>query len=326
MPVNYWVVRANGGRYSEDFRNNGFVGIGWAEMGDLTRISDVDQLRHLVETEYQGSPQSVGQATGMMWNFAKEFVDGDIVLAPDPSLGTVLIGRIIGPYEYKPSWDDACRYLHRRAVKWLAEAERADVREPLKSSLGSMLTVFNVSKHAELVDELISVPPLSPSRPDIIWGPKLRDEILTRLRSMEPYKFEDFVAYVLGVMGFEADTTSRTRDGGVDIKGILHVGGAIEVEFVEIPLKVQVKRTGSVGRNVITLLRGNLDLGEIGAVFTTGRFRESARKEAEEATRQNIFLVDGENLVDMVLGILEKYDDKHIKDLLGIQRLFVART
>jgi len=241
MPANYWVVRANGGRYSEDFRNNGFVGIGWAEMGDLTRISDMDQLRHLVETEYRGSPQSVGQATGMMWNFTKGFAIGDIVLAPDPSLGTVLIGRIIGPYEYKPSWDDACRYLHRRAVKWLAEVERANVREPLRSSLGSMLTVFNVSKHAELVEELITETPPPPPGP-YVWGRKLRGEILSRLRRMQPYEFEDFVAYVLGVMGFEADTTSRTRDGGVDIKGILHVGGAIEVEFVEIPLKVQVKK------------------------------------------------------------------------------------
>jgi len=324
MPANYWVVRADGGRYSEDFRNKGFVGIGWAEMGDLTRVSDMDQLRHLVEMEYRGSPQSIGQAAGMMWNFAKEFAIDDIVLAPDPSRGTVLIGRIIGAYEYKPSWDDTCRYLHRRAVEWLAEPERANIREPVRSSLGSMLTVFNVSRHAELIEELITDTP--PPPPGYVLPPKLRGEILSRLRRMEPYEFEDFVAHVLRVMGFEADTTSRTKDGGVDITGILHVGSTIEVEFVQIPLKVQVKRTGSVGRNVITLLRGNLDLGEIGAVFTTGKFPESTRKEAEEATRQNIFLVDGEKLVDIVLGILEKYDDKHIKDLLGIQRLFVART
>lgn len=47
-----WCVRANSGRYTEDFIRGGYIGIGWENLPDLGNIKSRGELYDLVRTAY----------------------------------------------------------------------------------------------------------------------------------------------------------------------------------------------------------------------------------------------------------------------------------
>ena len=65
-----------------------------------------------------------------------------------------------------------------------------------------------------------------------------RDKLLKHIKAMKPYDFENLVSQLLLAIGFEeVEVTSRSNDGGIDVRGTLVVGDVIRTR-----LAVQVKR------------------------------------------------------------------------------------
>lgn len=98
-------------------------------------------------------------------------------------------------------------------------------------------------------------------------------------------------------IGFEdVQVTSRSRDGGIDVRGLLTVGGAARVRTA-----IQVKRwRRNVSGRVVRELRGSLGPQEQGLIITTSSFTKDARSEAERTERAPVALVDGPAFVDLL--------------------------
>jgi len=144
----------------------------------------------------------------------------------------------------------------------------------------------------------------------------VKEYILKKLTDMSPRKFEYFISHLLQIMGFEVEQTGSTRDGGVDIKGMLFT------DITSIRLKVQVKRwKDNVGSEVVRNLRGALDqtLGEGGVIITTSDFTKDAYEEAERRGARKIDLINGERLVELILKYYDKLDDEY-KKKFGLRR------
>jgi len=144
----------------------------------------------------------------------------------------------------------------------------------------------------------------------------VKEHILGKLREMEPSEFQNFIAHLLEIIGFEVKEKRMTRDGGVDIEGKLIT------DIVPIRLKVQVKRwKDKVGADVVRNLRGALDMttGEGGVIITTSDFTRDALEEAKRSGTREISLVNGERLVKLILKYFDKIDEKY-KTFLGIRR------
>lgn len=122
-----------------------------------------------------------------------------------------------------------------------------------------------------------------------------------RLIDMNPYAFEHLISKLLEAIGFQAETTPTSRDGGIDVNGELVIDGVIRVKMV-----VQVKRY-KIGNNVqapvVQQLRGNLNtvLLERGLLVTTSDFTKGAYQDAAAYGKPNIDLMNGEKLVDLLL-------------------------
>ena len=142
------------------------------------------------------------------------------------------------------------------------------------------------------------------------WEPKglLRDiqernkDVKEKLRKsimkISPERFEELIGKLLAEIGFESiEVTNKSADGGIDVKGKLVVGGVIGTKMA-----VQVKRwKHNVQTPVVTQLRGSLGPHEQGLIITTSDFSKGAIKEASDPYKAPIALMNGKELVDLMV-------------------------
>lgn len=126
----------------------------------------------------------------------------------------------------------------------------------------------------------------------------VRERLRAELFEMEPQAFEGLVGRLLTELGFvDVEVTNYSRDGGVDVRGTLAVGGVTNVKTA-----IQVKRwTKNVTGKTVRELRGGLSPHERGLIITTAGFTRDAQAEAQAAERAPIALVDGGKLVSLLI-------------------------
>lgn len=141
----------------------------------------------------------------------------------------------------------------------------------------------------------------------------LNEDTRTKLRAllhdMPPDRFEALIGELLIQMGFDESTvqvTQRSNDGGIDVVGVFRAAGLTEMNVA-----VQVKRwKGNVGAPVVTQLRGSLQVHQQGVVITTSDFSQAARREAAAANKTRIGLINGGELIALLIkhqvGVVEK--------------------
>jgi restriction system protein len=127
---------------------------------------------------------------------------------------------------------------------------------------------------------------------------KVRKELLKAVKEMPAGDFEDLIGRLLAAIGFEeVEVTSRTKDRGIDVRGTLLVGDVIRTR-----LAVQVKRwKHNVQSPVIQQVRGSLGAHEQGLIITTSDFSKGAKEEAERPNTTPVGLMNGEQLIDLLV-------------------------
>lgn len=115
------------------------------------------------------------------------------------------------------------------------------------------------------------------------------------LQSMDPFGFERLAQRILRECGFsQVEVTKKSGDGGIDGTGKLKINGIFSFNVA-----FQCKRYKElIGASVIRDFRGSLTTDiEKGVLITTGRFSKAARDEASNPGKQQIDLIDGEELI-----------------------------
>lgn len=138
---------------------------------------------------------------------------------------------------------------------------------------------------------------------------RTREQLHDLLLTMPAKLFESLIMGLLLKMGFDESTlhvTPYSGDGGIDVVGVYKAAGLTEVSAA-----VQAKRwKGNVGAPTVTQLRGSLQVHQQGIIITTGGFSSGARKEAVAIGKTRIALIDGPQLVEMLIknrvGAVEK--------------------
>jgi hypothetical protein len=121
--VRVWVIRGgDDNRLVDEFIDNDSIGVGYYRVRDGTRISE-DELTAILRNE---NLAAAGQRLSRFRWFVWQMSPGDVVVMPDTPRGEVVIGEIVGDYEYRADLP-ADRYRHRRAVKWLGRHPHSDL-------------------------------------------------------------------------------------------------------------------------------------------------------------------------------------------------------
>lgn len=125
---------------------------------------------------------------------------------------------------------------------------------------------------------------------------QVKDELLEKLKSLDPFYFEKVILILLKKMGYgDFIETSKTGDGGID--GIIN-----EDKLGLDKIYIQAKRYGENKvrekdiRNFIGAMSGDTQKG---VFVTTSTFDSGAVKKAHDA-HHTIILIDGLKLVDLM--------------------------
>lgn len=305
--------------------NKNQVALGWEAMGDLSLLPpNRDAFKEGLQKAFPGrKPGYYPMATGQLFRFVHEMKEGDLIIYPSKRDKHVHIGEIVGSYQHAKRATES--YPHRRAVKWLKKMPRTRFSQGALYEIGSAMSFFQVKNYADeflaaLAGHEVAPPPgddetVSYVAEDIEQN--TRDFILKTLsRDLKGHGLSEFVAHLLGTMGYRTRVAPPGPDGGVDI-----VAHQDELGFVPPIIKVQVKSTeGSVGDPIVSQLIGKLDPSEFGMVVTLGTFTSQAVNTARN--KSNLRLIDGDELVSLVLSHYDQFDSKY-KGMLPLKRVYV---
>ena len=127
-------------------------------------------------------------------------------------------------------------------------------------------------------------------------GKALREKLM----SMSAEDFEGLISILLAEMGFkDIEVTKRSHDGGIDVRGTLIVADSIHIRMAIQAKKWNLKN--NVQAPVVQQVRGSLGAHEQGLIITTSDFSSGAVKEATQANKTPIALINGKQLVLLLM-------------------------
>jgi len=324
--VTVWGIHAGKtGDAHNLFLQHNCVALGWPKLGDLSKIKvDRETLKAQVAQHYpERKAGAVPVDAGQLFRFTQEMKAGDLVVYPSKHDRQIHIGKIEGPYRYQPNLSDS--YPNTRPLTWLKTVPRTNFTQGALYEIGSAMSFFQVKNYGEefraalegkaVVTPVTSDETVAAVSEDI--EETTRDFILKRLsQELKGHPLAEFVAHLLGRMGYRTRVSPEGPDGGVDI--IAHKD---ELGFEPPIIKVQVKSgDGSVGDPVVSALYGKVSSGEHGLLVTLATFTPKAVEFAK--SKSNLRLIDGNALIDLILEHYEQFDSRY-KGLLPLKRVYV---
>ena len=168
MKKKVWLVRPlpHFGDHLETFLKENIVAVGYPLGIDLTN-TDYEELRTLLQEK--GWEEGLSNVNILV----NEMSVGDIVIVPSSNKKDIYIGEIASDYIYVSALDkdipEVSGYPHQRNVSWYFEKKpylRNDLPEALKGSLRYPRAVADVTKHYEIVEQILQGGP-SQQIPDI---------------------------------------------------------------------------------------------------------------------------------------------------------------
>jgi hypothetical protein len=131
---------------------------------------------------------------------------------------------------------------------------------------------------------------------------EVRERLREVLEELHPKTFEELIGHLLAALGFEdVEVTRYAGDKGVDLRATLVLGGVTDVRTA-----IQVKRltSSNVGAPTVRELRGGLGPHERGLIITLSKFSRGAHEEASQPDRSPISLIDGDELIELLVDNL----------------------
>ena len=113
--IRYWIYTpGEQARFWNDFYNEGIMGIGWDEVGDLSDYNSKGDIKTAIQ-ELSQDDKSHKNDTHALWEFANKISIGDVVIVKKGY--SLVLGRGIVESEYIFD-DERVEYKHIRKVNW----------------------------------------------------------------------------------------------------------------------------------------------------------------------------------------------------------------
>jgi len=306
-----WLVRAGAhSEYETLALEQGLSIIAWSELPDLSQVTTQQQLREVVERAYPDAPHGrVSNYVGQLWSFRERMQTGDLVVLPLRTRAAIAIGRLSGPYQFRPDLPGSA--THVRETEWLrSDVPRNAFRQDMLYAFGGFTTVYQITRS----DAEGRINAVLEGRPDPGGGTDAPEEGL----DLEAYARDQVMAYIGGrfrrhdlarlvnavvqANGYRTQLSAPGPDGGVDI-----VAGGGPMGLNAPRLCVQVKSSDNPADvNVVRELQGVMQKygADRGLLMSWGGFTKNATVEA----RPLFFRMRLWDAGDLVNALLQDYE------------------
>ncbi len=173
MPENrrYWLVRADGGKFFDDFYENAYIGIRYNNITQSkiqscfdSDIFDKEALKEHIKKSYPDETRP-GLVAGYIYTMCFIMKKGDVVVVPSENAEYLIIGEIesdktlflekgssssIQDNDIVPS-----NYCIRKQIKWLKKISKADMDMRFYKALFSHNTISNISDYDFIIDKFL---------------------------------------------------------------------------------------------------------------------------------------------------------------------------
>ena len=145
--THYWLYApGEGAEMWDEFFDQGVMGIGWSELGDLAAYPTKHAMQERLIEERGGTTQK--NSAHAVWQFAHDLKPGDIVFAKRGRTRILGRGIVEGEYEYDPKLGE---YPNIRRVKW------TDKGEWTTDDTFAMKTLTDVTDYPDFVENVESL-------------------------------------------------------------------------------------------------------------------------------------------------------------------------
>lgn len=195
--TNYWLIRANGGKFYADFLDNGFIALGHNKVlvdelnhpGDLRMSTGSPDIRRIYTKYYLNeSKQGISLRSNQINNFFNVMKIGDVVIVPSKKSQQFAIGIILsGPFDAdtkKLNIDH--QKLHpyvtsddrkRRKVYWMKEISKSELPKGLLWVLSAHEALFHIKEDIDDIDKLISPLYIKDGKVNLVIGTQIKNDI-----------------------------------------------------------------------------------------------------------------------------------------------------
>lgn len=152
----FWLYKAgeNGDKW-EDMYAKGLMGLGWKNLGDLSKYSNREEIQARLNILYPRDTTNRVNDRKSNWEFCNEMEVGDIVIVGRGKTKFLGYGEVESDYFYDPSLDES--FVSFRKVNWIKKGEW-DWREKQNDDGGwVMKALTNITQHGSSLDSLLNL-------------------------------------------------------------------------------------------------------------------------------------------------------------------------
>ena len=145
--THYWIYSpgTNASKW-DDFSNEGVMGIGWEELGDLSAFNSRKEMQDKMK-DIWGSDKSYKMDSLATWQFANDIKVGDVIYAKKGMYKVVGRGVVTSDYFYNEDVPEG-EYRHYRKVDW------KDIGEWPHPGQAVMKTLTDITSYTDYVQKL----------------------------------------------------------------------------------------------------------------------------------------------------------------------------
>lgn len=147
--VHYWLYApGEGASMWDDFYENGIMGLGWYELGDLNTYTTKEEMKEKMKEIY-GGESSYKNSVHAVWQFVHDLKPGDIVFAKKGR--SEILGRGVVESDYEYDEDHEGEYPNIRRVKWIQKGNWQS------EGMLVMKTLTDVTDYPDFVGKILAL-------------------------------------------------------------------------------------------------------------------------------------------------------------------------
>lgn len=280
----YWLIRTERGKYYRDFREKGYVALGWdyfSNLNDLKSASLALQVKEKLTGIFKKiypTEKRPGLSINQMIKFATDISIDDIVIIPSINSNEISIGVVTStPYIEPPRVNDSscldiakpeyeeCPFIKRIQIKWLKRIKKANVDLRLAKLLNARNTITQADFYAHFIDRSIYSLYYKSGNVHLTLQVEKKDDVTVD-------EFAELLSSIQGIVNsysIQGDRSplaikSRVESPGpieiiggaitvtllAAVIGHLRYGGELSFKLPYIDTELSIKTDGSLGREL----------------------------------------------------------------------------